>query len=99
MIIEQLRFLNIAFEDCSIDNSSEIVEDFCAGERKTCSLILMKAQNFKETGLYFLGTPRNYIIIFNINTVCLQLPARLNLEFMSCRLHFRAHFPLTFNMK
>lgn len=62
MKIEQLRFLNIAFEDCSIDNSSEIVEDFCAGERKTCSLILMKAQNFKETGLYFLGTPRNYII-------------------------------------
>lgn len=70
MKIEQLRFLNIAFEDCSIDNSSEIVEDFCAGERKTCSLILMKAQNFKETGLYFLGTPPNYII-FNINTVCL----------------------------
>lgn len=68
MKIEQLRFLNVAFEDCSIDNSSEIVEDFCAGERKTCSLILMKAQNFKETGLYFLGTPRNYII-FNINTV------------------------------
>ena len=48
MIIEQLRFLNIAFEDCSIDNSSEIVKDFCAGERKTCSLILYESAKFQR---------------------------------------------------